>query len=243
MAYLNLDPDYFEHPKTKRLIGLLGKGAESYPIKLWCYCAKYHPEKGIFLDYSAEEIEGILCWDGEKTILVNALVKVGFLHKKGNKYEINDWLDHEGHIAKFKQRSKLAAKARWKNIIKPSNATSNAKGEVKQSSLPNLSLPNQALPIKNIVLTPDEDKIYQYAQANKYFNTITKGFVKSIVDRFKAPDAIIKHLKEMTCWLEANPARQKSNYARFILNWLKSESDKKSNMQALGTLTKNIGKA
>ncbi len=33
MAYLNLDPDYFEHPKTRRLVGLLGIGAESPALK------------------------------------------------------------------------------------------------------------------------------------------------------------------------------------------------------------------
>lgn len=145
MAYLNLDPNYFEHPKTKRLLGLLGKGAESLPIKLWCHCAKFHPEQAMLQAYLPEEIEAIVGWDGEKGKMVNAMVKVGFLIKKDDIYAVKDWLEHEGHIAKFKKRSRLAAKIRWNKIIKTSNATSNAKSEAKHPNLTLPTLPNQAL--------------------------------------------------------------------------------------------------
>ena len=67
MAYLNLDPDYFNHPKTIRLIGLLGVGAAEYPIRLWCYCAKYHPVDGLLRGYSDVEIESAASWRGEKS--------------------------------------------------------------------------------------------------------------------------------------------------------------------------------
>ncbi len=146
MAYLNLDPDYFDHPKTRRLIGILGPGAEALPLKLWCHCAKYHAETGLFKDYSAEEIEALVNWSGEKGAMVAAMTKVGFLQKNNDGYEINDWLDHEGHIAKFKKRSKLAAKARWNKILKPSITTSITKGKVKQSPVPNRTVPT--LPIQ-----------------------------------------------------------------------------------------------
>ncbi len=177
MAYLNLDPDYFGHPKTKRIIGMLGKRAEIFPIRLWCYCAKYHAADGRLNGCSVEEIEGLADWDGEKGELVSALIKVGFLKKKGGIYAINDWLDHEGHIVKFKERSKLAAKKRWDRIITPSNATSNAKDKPKQSPLPNLTLPN---PTNNT--TPQE--IYSY-----YSKIIKHGAkedaIKSIIGLLK----------------------------------------------------------
>lgn len=32
MAYLNLDLDYFDHPKTRRLVGLLGRGKRATMI-------------------------------------------------------------------------------------------------------------------------------------------------------------------------------------------------------------------
>ena len=142
MAYLNLDPNYFDHPKTKRLIGMLGKGAEIYPLKLWCYCAKYHPDQGLLQGYLPEEIEGIVGWSGEKTILVSAMKKVGFLKKKGKSYEVNDWLDHEGHISNFSKRSKLANKIRWDKYKKLRTPTRTPKKEIKESPLPNHTLPN-----------------------------------------------------------------------------------------------------
>ena len=79
MPYLNLDVDYFEHPKTRRLVGLLGSGAEIYPQKLWVYCAKFHCETGILINYKREDIEAICGWSGEPGMLYGALLEVGFL--------------------------------------------------------------------------------------------------------------------------------------------------------------------
>jgi hypothetical protein len=162
MAYLNLDPDYFEHPKTRRLVGLLGPKSEIYPIRLWCYCSKYHPENGRFINYAAQEIEAILHWEGEKGLCVTSMEKVGFLNKKGAVYEINDWKEHEGHIINYKKRSQLAARARWDKIKKNPDATSNAKSVPKH---PNHTIPT--LPTKHDI---DSTEIYAY-----YAKTIKPG--------------------------------------------------------------------
>ena len=57
MAYLNLDIHYFTNIKTKRLVGLLGKGAELLPLRLWCHCAEHHAENGELAGYTAQELE------------------------------------------------------------------------------------------------------------------------------------------------------------------------------------------
>lgn len=146
MAYLNLDLDYFTHPKTVRLIGLLGKDSAVLPIRLWCYVGKYHSTNGRLAGYSPQEIESVVNWWGKQGELVEAMLKVGFLSKTGNDYEIKDWLEHEGHLKMFHDRAKIAAKERWKI----SNATSIAKREHKQCpsrtirtkpSVPNLTKP------------------------------------------------------------------------------------------------------
>lgn len=113
MPYLNLDLDYFSHPKTNRLIGLLGRGSEAFPLRLWCYCGKYHTGDGRLSDYSVQEIESVLGWCGESGKLVQALLKVGFLHKDTTGYYVHDWLEHEGHLGALKEKAKNAAKARW----------------------------------------------------------------------------------------------------------------------------------
>lgn len=139
MPALNLDLDYFEHPKTKRLIGLLGRGSEVLPIKLWRYCGKYHTADGRLVGHSKQEIESIAGWWGSPGRFYDAMLKVGFAELDGDVFVIHDWKEHAGHFETYKLRATEAAKARWKDKPpKPpdasSNASSNAKQMLKQSS-------------------------------------------------------------------------------------------------------------
>ena len=150
MAFLNLDLDYFDHPKTKRLIGLLGRGAAEFPIRLWCYCGKYHAKDGVLKGYSVGEIESIAGWTGEHGEMVLAFEKVGFMRKETDLWKINDWLEINGHLVVFKERAKKAAKQRWLNYqckndnakAMPKHKSSNARVMLDECSLPNLTLPN-----------------------------------------------------------------------------------------------------
>lgn len=123
MPYLNLDVDFFDHPKTRRLIGLLGKGSEAVPLRVWAYVGKYHAADGKLADYSAQEIETIVGWWGTAGRMVDALIQVGFLHQVDGGYQVHDWLEHEGHIVVFQKRARTAAQARWKDAASR-NATS-----------------------------------------------------------------------------------------------------------------------
>lgn len=140
MPYLNLDLDYFTHPKTSRLVGLLGRGAAELPIRLWAYCGKHHSESGNLTGYSAQEIETVVGWWGGTGKMVEAMLNVGFLDKIENGFKIHGWKDHAGHLSVFKKRAKSAAKERWKKYAR-SNASSNAQDKI--TNAPNLTLPNQ----------------------------------------------------------------------------------------------------
>ena len=113
MPSLNLDFDYFDHPKTKRLIGLLGRGAEVLPVRLWCYCGRYHKRDGSLTDYSPREIETLAGWWGAPGKAIAALVKVGFVDATATGHRIHDWQEHAGHLEHFHQAAKTAAAARW----------------------------------------------------------------------------------------------------------------------------------
>lgn len=134
MPSLNLDLNYFEHPKTKRLVGLLGRGAEVLPIKLWSYCGRLHAESGRLTAYSQQEIESIAGWWGRAGEMIDGMLKTGFLETDGDGYKIHAWKEHQGHIVNFHKRAKTAAKARWEQRAgdATSIATSNAKSKVKQ---------------------------------------------------------------------------------------------------------------
>lgn len=169
MPYLNLDLDYLTHPKTIRLVGLLGEGSEILPIRLWCYVGKYHPETGRLVGYSAKEVESVAGWKGEAESFIKAMMKVGFLVEIDNGYELHEWKTHEGHLVMFKKRAKRAAFKRWGF----SNATSNAKRKPKQCPLPNHTLPNQPnqtkeerLPAKSAAPpTPQAEFVEKFSEA------------------------------------------------------------------------------
>jgi hypothetical protein len=142
MPYLNVDLDYFSHPKTMRLVGLLGKGSEVLPIRLWCYCGKHHCESGKLSGYSPQEIESIVGWWGQSGQMVEAMLKVeiepgkgGFLREIESGYEVVDWEEHQGHLRAFKKRARAGAKARW-DALNASNASSIAKPDIKQCPKP-----------------------------------------------------------------------------------------------------------
>lgn len=113
MPYLNLDPNYFDHPKTRRLAVILGPMSEVLPLRLWAYCAKIHPRDGVMKGYSADEVNAILGWRKPPEAAINALVKVGYLRRTETGFSCVDWRQHQGHLDAFSRRGKMAAKARW----------------------------------------------------------------------------------------------------------------------------------
>lgn len=130
MSYLNLDLDFFNHPKTLRLVGLLGRGSDSLPPKLWCYCGKFHTKDGQLDGYSEGEIETILGWWGEPGKMVDAMLRVGFLERMENGFAVHDWKNHSGHLYALQVRASNAAKSRW-HLMKSRNAKGSASGTAK----------------------------------------------------------------------------------------------------------------
>jgi len=130
MPELNLDLDYFEHPKVMLLADALGEWAEILPIKLWRFTAKFHPSTGVITGPSVNLIERHLNWRGKKGDGIKALVTFGFLKEIPGGYEVHDFLEHQGHIESYKIRGKAGAKAKWAKrardatSIAPSNGAS-----------------------------------------------------------------------------------------------------------------------
>lgn len=113
---INLDAGYFTHLKTKRLVKLLGVGAEVLPIKLWCYTAAHYAETGILSGHSAEDVEAAVDWQGAPGAMAKAMTDIRFLDVLSDgSYQVHDWLEHSGHLAAFAQRARKAANARWGN--------------------------------------------------------------------------------------------------------------------------------
>lgn len=110
MPKINVDSDYFDHPKTHRLRVYCGPEADIYPIRLWSFCAKYFPKDGVLRGYSASEIEGVMGWKGATGNLINALERVGFVEKENSDFSVKDWQEHAGFIWKYKRAGRMAGK-------------------------------------------------------------------------------------------------------------------------------------
>lgn len=142
MPSLNLDLNYFDHIKVKRLVVRLGNWAEVVPIKLWVEAGKYWPESGV-LPITDVELEELCGWKGARGECIAALVELKFLVKVDQGWVINDWLDHEGHLSALKQRSQIANKTRWDMYrLKQNN---NAKVNLKDSNKDSLNINKESL--------------------------------------------------------------------------------------------------
>lgn len=205
MPALNLDLDYFTHPKVMRLAGMLGPYALALPIRLWCHVAKHHWADGVLNGYTDYEVEAAAGWSGEPGHFVAAMLKLNFLEKLENGYKIHDWLDHAGHFKEYKKRAKTAAKKRWRQHA-TSIALSNAKQGAKQCSgragqgPAGEGIEEEKKPARSRKLTDAE-----------FLDALRKNPAYSHLN-------IDDQLGKMDGWLLTHPGRQKSR--QFIVNWL-----------------------
>jgi hypothetical protein len=244
MPSINLDLDYWNHPKVMRLIGLLGRGAEVLPIRLWTYCGKYHSDDGVLSGYSEQEIEAICGWWGEKGKLVPAMLdcgrslgRPGFIERLDDgSLRVHDWAEHAGHIAAYKRKSSLMSSARW-------NASSNA------TSIPS-SIPSsnasavQCSAVQGSTITDSCGEFGLSADsppAQEPFLTFqTDGAIRewalypAKVSEYKAlfPSIDVEFEMRKACqWIKDNPSKRKTakGMPSFLTNWLSRTQDRSGN--------------
>lgn len=148
MPSLNIDFDFPDHPKTKLLTGLLGKGSETLLLRLWAYCGKFHPVDGVLAGYTEQEVEALVGWWGQKGLMVQVMTsdRCRWLHAlPGAGYQVHEWVEHQGHLAVYKSRATAAARARWEKATHaPCNAPSSA--PCNASSIPSSNAPTGQVP-------------------------------------------------------------------------------------------------
>ena len=71
---------------------------------------------------------------------------------------------------------------------------------------------------------PQNEKIYFDYEALKFVN-ITDSHTKRWKDAYPAVDVLIE-LRQMEIWADSNRKNRKSDWQRFIINWLKRSQDK-----------------
>lgn len=106
--YVQLDADYWDHPKTLKLIELLGPRGESIPLKMWSWAARFKVS-GVF--DSVAQLAIACRFRGQAETVQTALKSAGFIDPDG--LTIHDWTSRTGHgiamYEKEKERQRLKA--------------------------------------------------------------------------------------------------------------------------------------
>lgn len=240
MPEINIDIEYFDHRKTKRLVLRFGEDAAIYPIKIWSYAARHHPIDGLFAGYADEEISAILSASSNATSILQAMLDVGFLERTPKGIAVHGWVERQGHIVAYHERAKHAAVARWSKLrnLKVKDATSIDK-DATSNALQEEELVKQAQQVGKGVQGEKPEDVFE--RIRKSYPGTKKGFswewsnferknrkriqevlplIEAGVERYKAEIAsqgtekrFIKHFStwiNQECWTE-EPAQGGSN--------------------------------
>ena len=115
--HLRIDPNFFEHRKTRRAIRQGGFVAVSILLKLWTIAAKEAPLNGVLKDFSVED----LAFDVELDLqvvkdAVDSLSDNGFIILEEKTLKIHEWETHQTYFSEKQKRSQRArenVQKRW----------------------------------------------------------------------------------------------------------------------------------
>lgn len=112
MAWLKSHQELARHPKTNkfaRIAGITAPTAIGHLHLLWWWAMDY-AQDGDLTRYDAGDIADAMLWQGEPTLLIDALAEAGFLDRDEEKTIIHDWEMYAGkrleQMAKDSERKK-----------------------------------------------------------------------------------------------------------------------------------------
>ena len=107
MSDLRLSTNFADHPKTIKLVRLLGDDVIRQLLRLWGAAAIDCPD-GKLRGMDIEDIEIMAGWDGEDGLFVRTLVDHGWLDLKRKTYYLHNWAERQPWISNARARSEAA---------------------------------------------------------------------------------------------------------------------------------------
>lgn len=104
---IRVSVEFWDHPKTLKLIRQLGLEAPVALQRLWMYAAKFRPD-GVLIDLDLQDIAEAARWSGGAERLVRTLLDLGWLNFENEVYVLHDWPEHQPWACKSKERSDAA---------------------------------------------------------------------------------------------------------------------------------------
>ncbi len=243
MPSLNLDLDFLDHPKIKRLIARTGYEGVVCLLKLWCHAGKFHKIDGSLASYTDDEIEQFAGWSGVRGALLQALLAVSLLDADKT---IHDWHDHAGHLAAYQAQAKRMAKARWDSAKRspsnapsttPSNATSGQVSSFSESKDSEADASGDGLERMRSPEQKDHDTVVEYLRT-RFGDESPKSIYSQAGAIFKPFRSLGATGSEMV-WIITNRLSEPESVTGLIKYIQKVETDSK--MEMVSEARKNVG--
>lgn len=191
MKDIRLSTEFWDHPKTVKLIRRIGlEGIRSLQI-LWLWTRVNRPE-GILTGMNAEDIEIAARWEGEPERFVNESLNVRWIDVNDETYSLHDWGEHNPWSADSVERGD---KARFSRMAKTHKKLYEKFKKAGISSITSkqyaaLRMGNDSLRIVNGSLTIVNEKLTPSPSPSPTHNVIKKDnadFEKSNLISRKKP--------------------------------------------------------
>ena len=229
MTDFRIAADFFDHPKTVKLQATLGDTGIVCLLRLWAYATRYRT-KGVLTNMTMADIAQVSRWPGSAKKYVGTLKRLRFLTKDegDDSLKLHNWEERNPFVVGTDWRKERARKGgQAKRDKELASTLSTIKHPTKQalSSAPSptptpipspspIPSPKKEKPIDrfNQFLKDKEGAVWEMIRAGKF-------------DLIATPDKpqgwwAKREIDSMRAWLIADPRRGKSQWMRFITNWL-----------------------
>lgn len=217
MAWLESHQALADHPKTRKLMRILGVSkptAIGHLHCLWWWALDY-ADDGRLSRYDALDIAIGAEWEGEPADLVAALVQAGFLDRDGDTLTIHDWDDYAGKlVSRRRQNAQRMRDARAKHessSMEDDPATYDARApHVQGTQHARAALHNTTQPTQHDQHNQQDETDVSESDGDApkrsrlderfdrfwsaYPNKVGKGAARRIFDRLKPDDAMVDRM-------------------------------------------------
>lgn len=108
-----IDADYFSHPKTLKLVELLGPRADIYPLRIWAWASRYARDGVVEGQHRAMELAA--GWKQPVGKLVAAMQQAGFIDADGK--TLHSWMDGIGRAILIYERKKKKMRDKYHSSV------------------------------------------------------------------------------------------------------------------------------
>lgn len=227
MDWYRLDIGFLRHPKTHALrAALKDPRAHDYLLNLMAWAAAVEDDRGYF--QAADIVESEALWRGKPGLLVQAMLKTGWLDKAADGFLLHGWEERNGAEIRRGVRKRDAKRAE-RHRSNPGNGPETAR-----------DIPGTVPPTRRDVTRRDEqdEQVYleESPEPGKPGSEPALRTVEGTPYRIpeKAWEAwlasypavsVADECRKAHAWEMANPKRRKVDKLRFLNSWLARAQD------------------